>query len=66
MPRGQTSVEFSIIEGVDLLPYLAKGAQSAGWNVRPDLAMAVSIPLIAGAVWIGVRRLHREAQAAAI
>ena len=52
--------------GAGLVGYLAKGAQSAGWNVRPDLAMAVSIPLIAGAVWIGVRRLHREAQAAAI
>ena len=40
-------------------------AKSAAWNVSPDLAVATAIPLIAVAVWLGVRRLHREAQAAA-
>lgn len=51
--------------GAGLVGYAAKGAKSAGWNVSPDLAVAIAIPLIAVAVWLGVRRLHREAQAAA-
>lgn len=51
--------------GAGLVGYAAKGAKSAGWNVAPDLAVAVAIPLIAVAVWLGVRRLHREAHAAA-
>ncbi len=52
--------------GAGLVGYVAKGAHAAGWAVRPDVAVAISIPLIAAAVWIGVRRLHREAQAAAV
>ena len=52
--------------GAGLVGYLAKGAHAAGWAVPPDVAVAISIPLIAAAVWLGVRRLHREAQAAAV
>lgn len=51
--------------GAGLVGYAAKGAKSAGWNVSPDVAVAVAIPLIAIGVWLGVRRLHREARAAA-
>jgi len=51
--------------GAGLVGYAAKGAKSAGWNVSPDLAVALSIPLIALAVWFGVRRLHHEARVAA-
>lgn len=51
--------------GAGLVGYAAKGAKSAGWNVSPDLAVALAIPLIALAVWLGVRRLHKEAHAAA-
>ncbi len=51
--------------GAGLVGYAAKGAKSAGWNVSPDVAVAVAIPLIALGVWLGVRRLHKEAQAAA-
>ncbi|WP_341892171.1 DUF3422 domain-containing protein [Variovorax sp. YR752] len=51
--------------GAGLVGYAAKGAKSAGWNVSPDVAVAIAIPLIAIGVWLGVRRLHREAQAAA-
>jgi uncharacterized membrane-anchored protein len=51
--------------GAGLVGYLAKGAQSAGIGVKPELAVAVSIPLIAIAVWLGIRSLHRRAQAAA-
>jgi uncharacterized membrane-anchored protein len=51
--------------GAGLVGYAVKGAKSAGWNVSPDLAVAVSIPLIALGVWYGVRRLHRQVHAAA-
>lgn len=51
--------------GAGLVGYLAKGAKSAGLNVSPDLAVALAIPLIAVGVWLGIRRLHRVAQAAA-
>jgi uncharacterized membrane-anchored protein len=51
--------------GAGLVGYVAKGAKTAGLNISPDLAVAVSIPLIALAVWMGVRRLHAQAQAAA-
>ena len=51
--------------GAGLVGYLAKGTHSAGLPVVPDVAVAVSIPLIAIAVWLGIRRLHRRAQAAA-
>lgn len=46
--------------GAGLVGYVAKGVKAAGWDsVEPDVAVAVSIPLIALAVWLGVRRLHR-------
>lgn len=51
--------------GAGLVGYLAKGAKAAGLNVPPDLAVALAIPLIALGVWLGIRRLHRVAQAAA-
>jgi uncharacterized membrane-anchored protein len=51
--------------GAGLVGYIAKGAKTAGANIVPDVAVAISIPLIAVAVWLGIRRLHRSAQAAA-
>jgi uncharacterized membrane-anchored protein len=51
--------------GAGLVGYVAKGAKSIGLNIAPDLAVAISIPFIALAVWFGVRRLHHEARAAA-
>jgi uncharacterized membrane-anchored protein len=51
--------------GAGLVGYLAKGAARAGFAVAPDVAVAISIPLIAAAVWFGIGRLHRRAQAAA-
>lgn len=51
--------------GAGLVGYLAKGAKATGLNLAPDVAVAISIPLIALAVWLGIRRLHRSAQAAA-
>jgi len=51
--------------GAGLVGYVAKGAKSTGWPVNPDLAVAFAIPVIALAVWWGVRRLHRQVQAEA-
>lgn len=46
--------------GAGLVGYLAKGAKAAGVPVAPDVAVALCIPLIAAAVWWGIRRLHRQ------
>ena len=51
--------------GAGLVGYLSKGMKAAGVNLAPDLMVAISIPLIALAVWLGIQRLHRSAQAAA-
>jgi uncharacterized membrane-anchored protein len=51
--------------GAGLVGYVAKGAKAAGMNVVPDVAAAISIPLIALGVWLGIRRLHRRVQSAA-
>jgi uncharacterized membrane-anchored protein len=51
--------------GAGLVGYLAKGAKASGFALSPDLATALSIPLIALAVWWGIRRLHRRVQSAA-
>lgn len=49
--------------GAGLVGYLAKGLKAAGWNVSPDAAVAVSIPVIGLIVWWGIRRLHRQVSA---
>jgi uncharacterized membrane-anchored protein len=46
--------------GSGLVGYLAKGAKSAGLPVLPDLMIALSIPVIAVAVWWGGRQLHHR------
>ncbi len=42
-----------------LIGYLAKGLKAAGLPVDYDLAGLVGLPVVAGAVWLGVRRLRR-------
>ncbi|MBE2244080.1 MAG: DUF3422 domain-containing protein [Burkholderiaceae bacterium] len=44
--------------GAGLVGYLAKGAKAAGFGVSPEILAALSIPLIALAVWWGIHRLH--------
>lgn len=51
--------------GAGLVGYMAKGLKEAGVPILPDAAIAVSIPVIALAVWRGIRRLHRVAHRAA-
>ncbi|MDB5761779.1 MAG: hypothetical protein JWQ21_774 [Herminiimonas sp.] len=43
-----------------LFNYAGKAAKAAGWPVNPDIATGILIPLIAVAVWLGLRRLHKS------
>jgi uncharacterized membrane-anchored protein len=45
---------------VGLVGYAAKSLQSAGLHVNPEVAMGVSIPFVAGAVWYLIRRVRRR------
>jgi uncharacterized membrane-anchored protein len=49
---------------VGLAGYAAKAAKAAGWNVDPDIASGIAIPIVAALVWLGLLRfrksLHRE------
>ena len=45
---------------VGLVSYLAKGAHAVGWPWSPEGTAAVAIPLVAGAVWWSLRRLHHR------
>jgi uncharacterized membrane-anchored protein len=47
-----------------LVGYMAKGLHEAGLGIVPETTVAISIPLIALAVWMGIRRLHRRVLAA--
>ncbi|TFW05683.1 DUF3422 domain-containing protein [Oxalobacteraceae bacterium OM1] len=49
---------------IGLLSYAGKALKAAGWPVNPDLATGVLVPVIAGAVWLGLRRMHRHIDAA--
>jgi uncharacterized membrane-anchored protein len=45
---------------VGLLGYAGKAAKAAGLPLNPDIALGVLVPLVAGAVWLAQRRLHRR------
>lgn len=49
--------------GSGLVAVLAKGLNGLGLNLKPELAAAASVPLIALAVGWSVRRLHRRIHA---
>ena len=50
---------------VGLVGYAAKGLKALGWPVNPDLAMAMSIPLVALATVLGVRHVRKVVTRAA-
>jgi uncharacterized membrane-anchored protein len=45
---------------IGLLGYAGKAAKAAGLPVNPDIATGVLVPLVLGAVWLGLRRMHRR------
>ncbi|MGZ8289038.1 MAG: DUF3422 family protein [Telluria sp.] len=50
---------------IGLLNYVGKAAKAGGLPVNPDLATGAVIPLIVGAVWLGLRRMHHRMSARA-
>jgi uncharacterized membrane-anchored protein len=50
---------------VGLLGYAGKGLKAFGWPVNVELAMALSIPLVALATMLGVRHVRRVVTRAA-
>jgi uncharacterized membrane-anchored protein len=49
---------------VGLLSYVGKAAKAAGWPVNPDIVTGLLLPLVAGGVWLGLRRMHKSIHAA--
>ena len=45
---------------VGLVSFMAKGLQSWGWPLSPELTAAIAIPAVALSVWWSIRRLHRK------
>ena len=45
---------------VGLLGYAGKAGKALGLPVNPDLLLGVMVPIVAGAVWIGQRRMHKK------
>ncbi|GAB3646862.1 DUF3422 family protein [Ramlibacter alkalitolerans] len=43
---------------VGLVSYVAKGAGAIGWPFSPEATAACAIPIVAGGVWLSLRRLH--------
>lgn len=43
-----------------LISYLVKGAHSLGWPLSAEVTAALAIPVVAGSVWWGLRRLHHR------
>ena len=45
---------------VGLLGYAAKGAKAAGLHIDTDLTTGIAVPVLAVAVWMGLRTMHRR------
>jgi uncharacterized membrane-anchored protein len=42
-----------------LVGYIAKGAKAAGLHIDSDLAGLVGLPIVLGAVWLGLKRVRK-------
>ena len=65
MPAIVLSVAAITYYAVGLVGYAAKGVKALGWPVNVDLAIALSIPLIALAALLGVRHVRKVVSRAA-
>jgi uncharacterized membrane-anchored protein len=45
---------------VGLLGYAGKAAKGLGLPVNPDVLTGALVPIVAGAVWLGLRRMHKQ------
>ena len=48
---------------VSLLLYVGKAGKAAGFPINPEMAAGASIPLVLGAVWWTIRRIHKKLHA---
>lgn len=48
---------------IGLVSYAGKAAKAAGMPVNPDVLTGLAIPLLVGAVWLGLRRMHHSVTA---
>lgn len=46
-----------------LFSYAGKAAKAAGVPINPEIATGLLLPVIAGAVWLGLRRIHKSMHA---
>lgn len=49
---------------VGLFGYAGKAVKAAGWSVDADLLTGMLVPIIAGCVWLGLRRMHKNIHSA--
>jgi uncharacterized membrane-anchored protein len=45
---------------IGLLGYAGKAAKAAGMPINPDIATGLLVPVVAGAVWLGLKRMHKR------
>lgn len=45
---------------VGLVSYAAKGVKAAGLHIDTDLTIGIAVPVLAGAVWMGLQAMHRR------
>jgi len=48
---------------IGLVSYAGKALKAAGLPVNPDVATGIMIPVLIGAVWLGLRRMHHKVTA---
>jgi len=48
---------------IGLVSYAGKALKAAGLPVNPDIATGFMIPVLIGAVWLGLRRMHHKVAA---
>ncbi|MGO9930707.1 MAG: DUF3422 family protein [Steroidobacteraceae bacterium] len=55
--RSATSLGFTL--DLLLIGYLARGIKVLGWNMNYELAIALSIPIVAGLAAFGIRHVRQ-------
>jgi uncharacterized membrane-anchored protein len=48
---------------IGLLGYAAKALKAAGLPINADISTGLLVPVVAGAVWLGLRRMHKRMHA---
>lgn len=51
---------------IGLVSYAGKAMKAAGVPINPDVLTGVMIPVLVGAVWVGLRRMHHHVSASRV